>query len=392
MANNLNFLSLFSGCGGFDLGFVKEGFKCAGAYDIDPIVLETHKRNIKSPVYQCDLSQSPANLFNQKRVDVLLAGSPCQGFSTLGKRNIDDPRNELMLLAGRIALKIKPKVFISENVPGVMSGAHKKYWDSLREMLREAGYQAAEMRCKGIEMGVAQTRIRMFLIAWRTRKNMDLVIRPSKMKVLKDVLSNINGATNHNPKIIPKNSDQYLICKRIKQGQKLSNVRSGPRAVHTWDIPEVYGATTIKERTVLEAMLLIRRQMRVRDYGDADPIPTNLLYRKFGKQIISSLEKKKYIRRLNGHYDLINTFNGKYRRMSWDEPSNTVDTRFGDPKYYLHPNEHRGFTVREASRIQGFPDSFSFMGSEREQFKMIGNAVPPPMSRAIAKLIKGFVG
>ncbi|WP_084603984.1 DNA cytosine methyltransferase [Nitrospina gracilis] len=321
-------------------------------------------------------------------MDVLLSGSPCQGFSTLGKRHIDDPRNELLLLSGRIALKVKPKVFIVENVPGVLSGAHKKYWDTLQDMLREGGYQTTEIHCKGIEMGIAQTRVRIFLLAWKSRKNFNLIIRPSKRKVLKDVISNINGTINHNPKIIPKDSEQYLICKKIKAGQKLSNVRSGPRAVHTWDIPEVYGFTTIKEKTVLEAMLLIRRQRRVRDYGDADPIPVSLLHRQFGKQIIRSLEFKGYIRRLDKHYDLTNTFNGKFRRMSWDEPSNTVDTRFGESKYYLHPEEHRGFTIREAARIQGFPDTFIFEGGERDQYKMIGNAVPPPMSEGLAKIIK----
>ncbi len=390
-SKELQFLSLFSGCGGFDLGFVKEGFRCAGAYDIDPVVLETHHRNIKSPVFKCDLTQSTEILFGRKKIDVLLAGSPCQGFSTLGKRNIDDPRNELLLLSGRIALKIKPKVFISENVPGVMSGAHKKYWDCLQDMLKEGGYQTTEMRCKGTEMGIAQTRVRMFLLAWKNKSNFDTEVRSSKKKVLRNVIQNLNGLTNHNPQKIPKGSEQYLICKKIKPGQKLSNVRSGPRAVHTWEIPEVFGITTIKERMVLEEILLIRRQRRVRDFGDADPIPIDLIFKKFGKKIIMSLEKKGYLRCFKGHYDLKNTFNGKFRRMAWDEPSNTVDTRFGNPKYYLHPEEHRGFTVREASRIQGFPDSFVFNGTETQQFKMIGNAVPPPMAKSLAKLTKGHL-
>ena len=393
MANkNLKFLSLFSGCGGFDLGFVKEGFQCVGAYDIDPVVLKTHQENIKSPAYQCDLTESTENIFSHKKIDVLLAGSPCQGFSTLGKRRLDDPRNELLLLSGRIAIKLKPKVFISENVPGVMSGEHKRYWDCLQSMLREAGYQTTEMRCKGTEMGIAQTRVRMFLLAWRNNKNFDLEIRASKKKVLKDVINDLNGAKNHNPKIIPKGSEQYLICKKIKPGQKLSNVRSGPRAVHTWDIPEVFGFTTNKEKIVLEEILHIRRQRRVRDFGDADPIPVELMFKIFSKRVIRSLEKKGYIRYLDGHYDLKNTFNGKFRRMSWNEPSNTVDTRFGNPKYYLHPDEHRGFSVREASRIQGFPDSFVFSGTEGQQFKMIGNAVPPPMAKSLAKLTKNYLG
>jgi DNA (cytosine-5)-methyltransferase 1 len=389
--SSLNFLSIFSGCGGFDLGFVNEGFQCSGAYDIDPVVLKTHQKNMNSPVFQYDLTQSTEKLISHKNIDVLLAGSPCQGFSTLGKRHIDDPRNELLLLSGRIALKIKPKVFISENVPGVMSGEHKKYWDCLQGILKEGGYQTAEMRCKGIEMGIAQKRVRMFLLAWRGQKNFDLEVKPSKKIVLKDVIQNLSGLSNHNPHILSKDSEQYLICTKIRPGQKLCNVRSGPRAVHTWEIPEVFGFTTKKERLVLEEILHIRRRRRVRDFGDADPIPIDLIFKEFGKKIIKSLEKKNYLRFLNGHYDLKNTFNGKFRRMTWGEPSNTVDTRFGNPKYYLHPDEHRGFTVREASRIQGFPDSFVFNGTEKQQFKMIGNAVPPPMARNLAILTKNHI-
>jgi DNA (cytosine-5)-methyltransferase 1 len=85
---------------------------------------------------------------------------------------------------------------------------------------------------------------------------------------------------------------------------------------------------------------------------------------------------------------LSHTFNGKYRRLSYAHPSPAVDTRFGTPAYYLHPEEPRGFTAREAARIQGFPDSFFFEGTKATQFKMIGNAVPPPVAESIATAIK----
>ena len=129
------FISLFSGCGGFDLGFLKAGFKCAGAFDIDQVALDVLHRNTGSPVYNCDLSSEiiPKSLMDN--VDVVLAGSPCQGFSTIGKRKLDDPRNHLLLVGGYIAVKAKPKVFIAENVPGVLSGKHRKYWEELHHIL-----------------------------------------------------------------------------------------------------------------------------------------------------------------------------------------------------------------------------------------------------------------
>lgn len=381
-------VSLFSGCGGFDLGFKQEGFKCAGAFDINENVLKTYEKNLKAPIFVCDLSTVTEFPFAPKEIDVLLAGSPCQGFSTLGKRCLDDPRNNLLLSAGEITRKLLPKVFISENVPGVISGAHKKYWEALHTLLRCTGYQTTDISCKGTDLGIAQTRTRMFLFAWRNKKSINLSLPKKYGRALKDVLNNLDGVPDHHPKKLNNNTDHYLISKKIKQDQKLSNVRAGSRSVHTWEIPEVFGFTNQKEKMVLEAMLLIRRQRRVREFGDADPIPAILLYRQFGKTLIKNLERKNYIRRLNDCYDLMHTFNGKYRRLSWDKPSYTVDTRFGVPRYYLHPDEHRGFTIREAARIQGFHDSFTFEGSEVEKYRMIGNAVSPIMARELAKVVK----
>ena len=87
---------------------------------------------------------------------------------------------------------------------------------------------------------------------------------------------------------------------------------------------------------------------------------------------------------MGAFYDLTNAFNGKFRRLKWDQPAPTVDTRFGQPRYFLHPDEDRGFSVREAARIQGFPDAYKFPSSDSIAFRLIGNAVPPPMANAIA--------
>lgn len=382
----MNFASLFSGCGGFDLGFIESGYKSVGSYDIDSNVLEVLHKNLDTPIHQLDLSDGVIPY--KEDVDVLLAGSPCQGFSTVGKRRINDSRNQLLISAGKIAVQVKPKVFIAENVPGVIAGKHKKYWNELHDILRQNGYHTAEYFCEGTDTGVAQIRKRILTIAWRDGKDIQIELPKSNALVLKDVIRNINGSKNHNIKTMSDDSKEILIAKRIKPGQKLSNVRSGPRAIHTWDIPEVFGKINLREKNVLETILKLRRQMRVRDYGDADPVPKNILESEFGSKILESLLQKSYIKSIDDCYDLTHTFNGKYRRLSWDKPSYTVDTRFGNPKYYLHPTKNRGFTVREAARIQGFPDNFIFYGTESEQYRMVGNAVPPPMSKTIAKFIK----
>lgn len=385
--DNPKFCSLFSGCGGFDLGFVKAGYECTGAYDIDQKALDVHKYNMGSSVINCDLSNPDFSISDLCSADVILAGSPCQGFSTIGKRKINDPRNNLLLTAGELAVKSKAKVFIAENVPGVVAGKHRKYWDKLHQLLRTAGYKTTDIKCNGTEVGVAQRRTRLFLLAWCFPKEINVSIDSTDGGTLKDALEGVENIENHSVKLLSEDSIDYLVSKKINAGQKLSNVRGGYRSVHTWDIPEVYGEITDEERIVLETILKVRRQRRVRDFGDADPVPKTFLYKKFSKTIIQSLENKKYLRRKVDHFDLTNTFNGKYRRLAWDQPSCTIDTRFGNPKNFLHPDEHRGFTVREAARIQGFPDSFIFSGTLVEQYRMIGNAVPPPMAKHLALFI-----
>ena len=173
-ASTTTFLSLFSGCGGFDLGFTNAGFQNVGAIDIDESVLQVHKANNDTPVFRADLSLGELPQPIPTKCDIMIAGSPCQGFSTIGKRRIDDPRNNLLLVTGKIAAKHKPKLVIAENVPGVISGKHRQYWEGLHQTLREAGYKTVDLRCDGTKMGVPQRRKRLFLIAWKLKKDITL--------------------------------------------------------------------------------------------------------------------------------------------------------------------------------------------------------------------------
>jgi DNA (cytosine-5)-methyltransferase 1 len=385
--SNPSFLGLFSGCGGFDLGFVQAGFRCAGAYDLDSAAVNTHNANFSSSALIRDLSTAHNEIPSDIDVDVVIAGPPCQGFSTVGKRRLNDPRNHLLLTAGRIALEIRPKVFVLENVRGVVSGQHHQYWQKLKTMLEDADYRITDFLADAERIGLAQMRKRMILVAWRTRKGWVPAEVQESRSVLRDVLGDINDASNHNIHLLEPGSDLHTIAKHIKPGQKLSNVRGGARSVHTWDIPEIYGETTDEERRVLESLLKLRRQIRLREDGDADPVLASAITKHIGfsaGSILTSLQKKGYVRKTGNRYDLCHAFNGKFRRLRWDEPSYTVDTRFTDFRYFLHPNEHRGFTVREAARIQGFPDSFVFMGTEKDQARLVGNAVPPPLAHWVA--------
>lgn len=389
MKNSPTFISLFSGCGGFDIGFKHAGYGCLGAFDIDKLALDNLTRYTKSPIFQTDLSASTLSRtgYSGQSPDVVLSGSPCQGFSTIGKRNFEDPRNALLVSGAEIAVELQPKVFIAENVPGVISGRHREYWDRIHGILKSAGYNTRDLLLDANDFGTPQHRKRVFLFAYRGQECQFSIPRVAG-GVLADALKDITTKINHSEEYLEKGSDEYIIATKIQQGQKLSNVRGGARSVHTWDIPEVFGSVTKKERRLLEELLYLRRRLRVRNFGDADPVPRKILRSKYGESTIKSLTSKNYLRAMGDNIDLVGAFNGKYRRLWVEKPSCTVDTRFGHAKSFLHPTLHRPFTVREAARIQGFPDSYHFSGSPCEQFRMIGNAVPPPLGYAIGLFCK----
>jgi DNA (cytosine-5)-methyltransferase 1 len=388
----VNFASLFSGCGGFDLGFTAHGFRPCGAFDCNSIALQNYNANNHGPSAVTDLTGGIPNEHQLVGLAALIAGPPCQGFSTAGKRRVDDPRNHLLTLSGALARRIRPQVLVVENVAGALAGEHAQYWNQLNETMRLGGYRTHTIVCQASELGLAQLRRRVLFFAWRTQREINF--EPSRQPTcnLRAVLAGAHACSNHQ---VMKGSREWRIAKRIKPGQKLSNVRGGANAVATWDIPEVFGSVTDHERTLLELLRCLRRRERQRSHGDADPVSLRRLEAALGKpfrRLIDSLLAKGYVRRVAGGVDLVGTFNGKYRRLAWDSPSCTVDTRFGSPRYFLHPDENRGFTVREAARIQGFPDTFVFQGEERDQFRLIGNAVPPPLGSLAAQFTRQLLG
>jgi len=390
----MTFASLFSGCGGFDIGFATRGFQSKGAFDWDADAVENFSANVEGPISRVDLTQGIPNEHTLHGIDALIAGPPCQGFSTAGKRQVNDSRNHLLTLTGTIARRISPKVLVVENVAGALSGEHARYLNELDSSMRTAGYRTHTMRCQAADLGMAQLRRRVLFFAWRTGKDFEFTTPQLPASDLRSVITGASRHPNHKPLTLTQQSREWLIAKRIKPGQKLSNVRGGENAVATWDIPEVFGHITEHERTVLELLRRLRRQERQRDHGDADPVSLTRLEAALGApfhRLVESLIAKRYLKRVDGGIDLVGTFNGKFRRLAWDKPSCTVDTRFGASRYFLHPTQQRGFTVREAARIQGFSDSYVFRGSEQAQYRVIGNAVPPPLGEFAARIVTQLV-
>jgi DNA (cytosine-5)-methyltransferase 1 len=390
----IKYLSLFCGCGGFDLGMQSHEFECIAALDIDENVVNVFNKNISNAAHIQDLSKEI--IFEFGTPSVIISGAPCQGFSTAGKRNLNDPRNKLFLRAIDFVQKYNPNIFVAENVSGILSGAHKiHYMEEAIKRLHDMKYETKTIIIDCRDIGLAQMRKRAILIAWNTKNELSLPELTRKKKTIKDCLKNIsNTSSNHDINYCLAKGIHKTIAKKIRPGQKLSNVRGGVKSVHTWEIPEVYGSVTSEEKEILKTMMYLRRRLRRRDFGDADPVTLqdlqNMLYYD-PQDTINVLVKKGYIREINGMFDLTNVFNGKYRRLEWDSVSYTVDTRFGSPILFLHPEEDRAYTVREAARLQGFPDDFVFEGTIQKQYRMVGNAVPPPLGNYISKIIQGLL-
>lgn len=388
------YLSLFSGCGGFDLGFQQGGFRSLGAFDIDSAAVSVHQHNVRGKCHRADLQSASITTREFGCPDIVISGSPCQGFSSLGRRKQNDPRNRLLWRGAEIAVGLKPEIIVLENVTGVLTSGLRCHFEKAIAILENAGYETSTLRITCSDFGLPQIRKRVLLIASHNTSN-DIKLRQRHARTLGDCLTGIHSCTNHEPIVLQKNTDEFRIANQIGQHQKLCNVRGGDRAVPTWEIPEVFGRTTRIERQVLIAMRQLRRQVRERGDGDADPLKLSTIKKQCGDHtdaVIKSLVEKRFIRQIGRRFDLAHTFNGKYRRLSVAHPSPAVDTRFGTPRYFLHPEENRGFSVREAARIQGFPDSFTFEGPPSTQFRLVGNAVPPPVAKAIAVALKEQLG
>nr|WP_306269564.1 DNA cytosine methyltransferase [Pararhizobium sp. IMCC3301] len=387
----MRFASLYSGCGGLDQGFLDAGLSGLCAIDFDKSALSNLAANLGTQTVCMDLSEfGEQHRALLEGVDIIAAGPPCQGFSTAGRNDPDDNRNDHVWNVARIATLIRPKVVLIENVRGLLNPKNLKHFDKTVSVLRENGYSVSWSTYNLTDYGIAQRRVRVLIFAVLSETNVQLQIPCQERKSLEGVLEDVNKISDFEPKLLGEFSDEKLIARKISPGQKLSNVRSGLSAVHTWEIPEVFGAVTRHEVNLLETIVKLRRQKRKRDFGDADPVAMDEIRKYFkssAQALVDSLIDKNYLRRVDSHIDLTNTFNGKFRRLKWDDVSPTVDTRFGQPRYFLHPSEDRGFTVREAARIQGFSDGFAFSGSEAAKYRMIGNAVPPGFAKLVAENI-----
>ena len=359
---------------------------------MDRPAVEVHNRNLGGHASIADLCNPTQEVLEALRcASIIVAGPPCQGFSTAGRNNPEDERNWHLSRVAELAAWSDAKVVVIENVRGLLAKKNIQHLVRCMTVLKQAGFAVSYKLFNLSEYGVPQVRQRVIVMGSRCGKPSALDAIPKQIpKTLKDAIGKYacDTVAENNCRAIKLRDAR--IASHIGPDQRLTNVRQGPLSVHTWDIPEVFGETSVEEKMVLKAVLRARRQIRMRDIGDADPVKKSDLVRLLGNNVVgvlARLTRKGFLRQINACYDLTHTFNGKYKRLVWDKCAPTVDTRFIEPRYFLHPEECRGFSIKEMAALQEFPTDFNFPKTLAVSSRLIGNAVPPTFGAAIARQI-----
>lgn len=335
-------IDLFCGAGGMSLGFDSISrsapfFEILGGCDIDQEALETYTRNLNAPGVSADvreMADSDRAISNflekigsrdEKKPLVLIGCAPCQGFTSHRKKNWSkkDVRNTLITAFATVAARLKPDCVVMENVPEMLSEKYWEYFRKARDILQASGYVVKQGIYNAAEFGVPQERFRSIVIAMKSDFEMpETTVPPSKFSTVRDAIEDL-------PKIEPGSPDPNDAMHRCANHRK----------------------------TTIETIKAVPKDGGNRPPG-AGP---------------DSLD------RFDGYSDV-------YGRLAWDKPAITITHYARNPASgrFVHPEQHRGLTMREAAALQSFPNWFEFVGSFDSVFKQIGEAVPPKMACGIA--------
>ena len=340
-----NIIDLFCGCGGFSKGFEQAGFNTVLALDLWSDAIKTFNINHNNPVGLCKniydyTNEEIIEFAKDNSVKGIIGGPPCQGFSIVGKREADDERNTLYLQYVRFVEQIKPEFFILENVKGLLNLEKGYFKNEIVNRFSELGYNVCYKVLKASDYGVPQKRERVFFVGLRKDLFGDLFFEfpePTYEIVgTEDALSDLpsldNNENNTEYKIEPQTPYQELMRKNS------SIIKNHEITVHT-------------EQT---------------------------------KRIISLVPDGGGIKDIPEEYYQIRKYDSAFKRMNSKEPATTIDCGH---RNYFHYKENRVPSVREAARIQSFPDDFEFLGTKTSQYTQVGNAVPPLLAEIIANSI-----
>lgn len=334
-------LDLFSGCGGMSLGFEQAGFDIKLGIDNWSDALSTFKKNHKnSNTYEADLSKLNPSDFDIGKIDVVIGGPPCQGFSIAGKRIIEDERNDLYKSFVKFVSFFKPKVFVMENVPNILSMGNGSVKNKIISDFSNLGYNVVCKVLIASDFGVPQKRKRAFFVGIMGESKFHFPSVEKKQIVnSKDAISDLPDTS------IVDNSNYPQACNSDYQ-RKMRHDSSGLFN---------HQLTNHKEKTV---------------------------------EIISLVPDGGNYKNLPEHFKDTRRVNIAWTRLNSKKPSFTIDTGH---RHHFHYKFNRVPTVRESARIQSFPDNFIFLGSKTSQYKQVGNAVPPLLAEKLADSLMKYL-
>ena len=375
-------MDLFSGAGGLTLGLLDAGFDVRFSSDRDEACEATHKRNMPSvPFLRASVEElSGAAILKRiglKRgqLDLLVGGPPCQGFSIIGQRQIWDPRNGLVHHFLRIAKEMQPRCVLIENVPGLATLEGGAVLAQIGTLFREAGYSVECAELLAAQYGVPQMRWRMFFVAWRNDQLRGGGFpKPTHGRTgIGDLVPNRTIAAADMAGFVTI-SEAIADLPAIEAGAAGLVYDDAPATPYQQAMRAGEGRTLANHYAARLSAQNLARIRALKPGQDWRDLPAKLLPGGMQKAL-----RKDHTRR--------------YRRMTWDGVARSIITRFRDPKSgeYTHPEQHRTISIREAARIQSFPDWFVFEGSYTQQYDQVGNAVPVLLGRAVAAELKGLL-
>lgn len=406
------YIDLFAGAGGLSEGFFRAGFRPVAHVEMNRDACDTIKtrtafhwlkENRRSRIYYDYLKSEnknreglwahvPENLINSvineeissktlpgifdridkelkgRKVDLIIGGPPCQAYSVAGRARKDmdaDPRNHLYKHYVRFLEKYKPKMFVFENVPGILSARNGEFLDKIMKAVRGVGYEVGIPPKKYLnakDFGVLQDRKRVIIIGWKEHLNFsypEFDTYSHDFQVGRDLLSDLkplkNGGGTFNAVDYAKPTTDYLKWSQIRNG--LDFVTQHISRPNNENDLEIY-------------------RIAVEQWNNGK----RLNYADLPKQLIK--------------HSNIHSFANRFHVVNGRGLSHTVVAHIAmDGHYYIHPDkrQNRSLSVREAARIQSFPDDYFFEGSRTATFKQIGNAVPPLMAQKIAEKIREMI-
>lgn len=386
-------MDLFAGCGGLSEGFYKQGYKALMHLEIDKAAcktLETRMRHygyseeeINESVMCDDITREGLIEDMEKRirepVDIIIGGPPCQAFSSVGRAQSpdgmsNDPRNYLFENYLSILNHFKPKMFIFENVKGILTAKPKgvKIFDIIvREMSKTYNIVADPkiILLNAANYGVPQTRERVIIIG--IRKDIDYI----DIKDVYAAISKTHSDTLDNLPDFVTVGEAILDLPKLQPGEEAS----------VYETPKKKNEYLMKVGN--DSGIVYNHSARKHNDTDRER------YRILSENKNWQLKDLQKVRPDLVHHDPKH-FGNRYTVQESDKPGKTVVAHlYKDGNLFIHPDpeQARTFTVREAARIQSFPDDFVFEGSRTDQFKQVGNAVPPLMAEAFAKTLKTFL-